>query len=414
MTIAALPASPIQHRIESIDVLRGVAVLGILLLNVRTFALPSAAYSSPTIAGVQTDLDMTVFLAVQLLCDAKFMTIFSILFGAGVMIFTSRVEARLGGSGVLHYRRMGWLLLIGLCHAWLLWWGDILVAYALCGMLVFPLRKLLPRWQAIIGLGLLVVGATLPWLIWQLVQLGGPESIAEFSEALATTPESIQSERAAWGGGWLDQWDLRTSLAMMLETSVFAVWVFWRTLGLMLIGMACLQWRAFDPWRSLRVPVGMVVLGLLVGLPLVWQGILANQGESWSSIGVLFSNAYWNYWGSVPTAFAWIGMVMLLCRISLLAPIRSLLAAVGRMALTNYLAQSLLCGVVFYGWGMGRYEQFGYAQQLIVVAGIWALQLMWSPIWLGRFQFGPVEWLWRTLTYWKLQPFRRERVHLES
>ena len=156
MTIAALPASPTQHRIESIDVLRGVAVLGILLLNVRTFALPSAAYSSPTIAGVQTDLDMTVFLAVQLLCDAKFMTIFSILFGAGVMIFTSRVESRLGGSGVLHYRRMGWLLLIGLCHAWLLWWGDILVAYALCGMLVFPLRKLLPRWQAIIGLGLLV------------------------------------------------------------------------------------------------------------------------------------------------------------------------------------------------------------------------------------------------------------------
>ena len=102
---------------------------------------------------------------------------------------------------------------------------------------------------------------------------------------------------------------------------------------------------------------------------------------------------------------------MLLCRVNAAALIRAPLAAVGRMALSNYLAQSVLCGVIFYGWGLGYYGHFGFAGQLLIVAAIWAAQLIWSPLWLIVFRFGPMEWLWRSLSYWHLQPMRRPPLH---
>jgi len=399
------------ERIASIDVLRGVALLGILLLNVRTFALPAAAYSSPVVAGGETPADLFAFTAVQLFADLKFMAIFSLLFGAGLIIFTSRAEARTGHSAGLHYRRMGWLLLIGLSHAWLLWWGDILVGYALCGMVVYLLRNVRPWLQAAMGAVLLLFGSLVWYSMGATVPLGGPEAVAEVLALSNPSAETLAKEHEAWTGGWMDQGPMRTGLALTLETFVLLAWIMWRAGGLMLLGMACFKWGVFDSSRGIGRSVVMVVVGFGLGLPLAWHGLSVQDACGWSGIDAFFANTLWNYWGSLGIAAGWIGLVMLLCRVNAAALIRGPLAAVGRMALSNYLAQSVLCGVIFYGWGLGYYGHFGYAGQLLIVTGIWAMQLVWSPLWLSAFRFGPMEWLWRSLGYWRLQPMRHPPLH---
>jgi uncharacterized protein len=154
----------------------------------------------------------------------------------------------------------------------------------------------------------------------------------------------------------------------------------------------------------------MVLVGLAAGLSMVAIGMAANRADGWIGVDVMFANSLWNYWGSIGVAAGWIGLVILLCGVDVFEPIRGMLAAVGRMALSNYLAQSVICGVIFYGWGFGWHGEVGYAAQLLVVAVIWAAQCIWSPLWLSRFRFGPMEWLWRSLTYWKLQPMRKRSL----
>ena len=400
----------LSDRIMSIDVLRGVAVLGILLLNVRTFALPSSAYSNPSIAGADTPLDSMAFTLVQVFGDMKFMAIFSMLFGVGIVMFCGRLESKFGASASLWYRRLLWLLLIGLCHAWLLWWGDILVAYALCGMMLYPLRNLRPNWLITGSLASLLFGSLLWWGMGALIPLGGEEVLAKVSTMWSPTGEMIAAENAAWGGSWLDQTPKRIGMAITLETWVFAMWMLWRILGLMLLGMALYRWGLFDLRRS-RVPaMTCVLLGFGLGLPLVIWGQVLNARDAWQGIDVFFGNSLWNYWGSIGVALGWSGIVLLICQLGWARRAIGLLACVGRMALTNYLAQSLLCGLIFYGWGFGWYGELGYAAQLIAVAAIWAVQLGWSVWWLNRFRFGPVEWMWRSLTYWSRQPMRTGSV----
>ena len=192
-------------RIDAIDVLRGFALLGILLMNVQSFAMPQAAYFNPTAYGDLEGANLNVWVAVRMLADQKFMTIFSMLFGAGIVLMAERAEAR-GDARRVHYRRMAWLLVIGLLHAHLLWAGDILFLYAVCGMLVYPLRHQPPGRLIAMGVGLLAVasaysigsGLSLPY--W-------PEEAREgFAAGVwRPAPEVIEAELAAMRGGWLDQ-----------------------------------------------------------------------------------------------------------------------------------------------------------------------------------------------------------------
>ncbi len=403
-----------SDRIETIDVLRGVAVLGILLMNVRTFALPSAAYSSPALVGGDTSIDLLAFLCVEAAASLKFMAIFSFLFGVGVVLFTSRLERRSGQSGQYWYRRMLWLLAIGLAHAWILWWGDILVAYAMCGMLVYPLRRLSPRLQAGLGISLLLVGTMVWWGLGEAVKMAEANGALEFAAEMSPSVEQLNAERAAWSGSWLEQTPKRISLAVGLETFVFATWLLWRCCGLMLLGMACYTWGLFNREVSRCVLSWMVIAGVCIGAPCVATGLVANIADEWSGVEVTFGNSLWNYWGSLGVAAFWTALVLLACRCGAAVGLCRVLASVGRMALTNYLAQSVLCGFFFFGWGLGWHGAFGYASQLAVVLAVWVLQLAWSPLWLRAFRFGPVEWLWRSLTYWQLQPMRRGSLHSEA
>ena len=196
----------------------------------------------------------------------------------------------------------------------------------------------------------------------------------------------------------------------MMQTNAFLFWSGWRAGGLMLIGMALFKWRILSAARSDRFYGWMVAIGLLVGLPVIATGVVQNFAHQRRFEYSFFLGWQFNHWGSLFVAAAYLGLVMLSIRRLPGLRIWERLAAVGRMAFTNYILHSVLCTFIFYGHGLGLYGQVGRAGQQLVVLGVWIVQLAISPWWLARFRFGPLEWLWRSLTYWRLQPLRLPRT----
>ena len=401
-------AGPVAEtaRIDAIDVLRGVALLGILVMNIQSFAMPQAAYFNPTAYGDLEGANLRVWLAGRMLADQKFMTIFSMLFGAGIVLMAGRAAATAVPRRV-HYRRMGWLLVIGLLHAHLLWHGDILFLYAVCGMLVYPLRRLAPVRLLALGTALLAVAS--------VYSVGSGLSLPHWPEEARAgfttyvwqpTPEMIESELAAFRGDWLAQQPFRSSGALGFETVFLLSWGLWRAGGLMLIGMALFKGDVFSARRSGRFYAVLIAAAAAVGLPLQAYGLYLDFARGWT-VWSFFIGMQFNYWPSVAVSLGYVGLVMLACRTAALKPLTRPFAAVGRTALTNYLLQTILCTTIFYGHGLGWFGSVDRLGQVGVVAGVWALQLVASPLWLRRFRFGPAEWAWRSLTYGARPPLRR-------
>jgi len=302
---------------------------------------------------------------------------------------------------------MAWLLVFGMLHAYVIWYGDILVAYALCGCLVYLFRRLRPRTLVVLGLltmapaSLLLLGAGLSLPSWPA------EVVAEVSAEFAPPPEAIEAETAGYRGDFDDQMRYRTATALQMQTETFAFFMVWRVTGLMLLGMALFKLDVLAAGRSDGFYRRWIAAALFVGIPIIVFGMYVNDGRDWRMPESFFLGLHFNYWGSLLVAMGWISMVMLMCRRDVLPALRARLAAVGRMAFTNYITQSILGTLVFYGFGLGLFGRVDRLGQTGVVLAIWVVQLAWSPWWLARFRFGPLEWLWRSLVYWKVQSMRR-------
>ena len=393
-------------RIVAIDVLRGFAVLGILIVNVRGFATVSVAYLNPAVGDGLDGASFWVWAATALFADTKFISIFSVLFGAGMAMTADRMARRGLPATGLHCRRQLWLLVFGLAHAYLIWHGDILVAYALCGLLLYPLRNARPRFLLIAG-GCMVAVVVALWLTLGLSLAYWPEAERAALEAEWSPPPSeLAAETAAFRGGWLDQMPYRAGEALGLQTDVFLVYFLWRAGGLMLVGMALYRLGVLSASRSSAFYRRTAVVGLAAGVPLAAAGIAYNVNAGFSVERSMFQGTLFNYVGSLGVFLGYLALVMLAVRSDRLPRLQRRLAATGRMALTNYIAQSVLCGLFFYGHGLGMFGRIGGVGQAVVVVVVWGVQLAWSPWWLRRFRFGPLEWLWRTLTYMRRQPFR--------
>ena len=393
-------------RIDAIDVLRGFALLGILVMNVQAFAMPQAAYFNPTAYGDLEGANLRVWLAGRMLADQKFMTIFSMLFGAGIALMAGRAEAR-GDGRRPHYRRMAWLAVIGLLHAHLLWAGDVLFLYAVCGMLVYPLRRQPPGRLLALGAASLAVASA--WSVGTGLSLPywpEEERAALAAELWRPTPELIEAQLAAFRGGWLAQQPARSAGALAFETLLLITWGLWRAGGLMLIGMALFRLDVFSARRPARFYAALIAVAAAVGLPLTAWGVALDFERGWP-LWSFFVGVQFNYWPSVAVSLGYVGLVMLACRTAALRRFTRPFAAVGRTALTNYLLQTVLCTTVFYGHGLGWFGSVDRLGQLGVAAGVWAVQLAASPLWLRRFRFGPAEWAWRSLTYGTRLPIRR-------
>ena len=393
-------------RIDAIDVLRGFALLGILVMNVQAFAMPQAAYFNPTAYGDLEGANLHVWLAGRMLADQKFMTIFSMLFGAGIALMAGRAAAR-GGGRRTHYRRMAWLAVIGLLHAHLLWAGDVLFLYAVCGMLVYPLRRQPPGRLLALGAASLAVASA--WSVGTGLSLPywpEEERAALTAELWRPTPELIEAQLAAFRGGWLDQQPVRSAGALAFETLLLITWGLWRAGGLMLIGMALFRLDVFSARRPARFYAALIAVAAAIGLPLTAWGAALDFERGWP-LWSFFVGVQFNYWPSIAVSLGYVGLVMLTCRTAALRRFTRPFAAVGRTALTNYLLQTVLCTTVFYGHGLGWFGSVDRLGQMGVAAGVWAVQLAVSPLWLRRFRFGPAEWAWRSLTYGTRLPIRR-------
>lgn len=409
LTIVNEPGA--SARIKVIDVVRGVAVLGILLMNIQGFAMIQSAYFNPTSYGDFSGVNQLVWLVKRLFADQKFMTLFSLLFGAGLLLMSQR-----GGEGsptARHYRRMFVLLLIGLFHAYFLWYGDILVTYALCGMVFYWARKWRPAFQMTAGVLLLAVPAILFYLPILFADEIPAEAWAGIEADWSPDAATVENELAAYRGSFGEQMPLRAAAALEMQTVLVAAWSGWRVGGLILLGMALVKTGVLKAERSGRFYWTMLATGLAVGLGIESAGVAKMFEGNWSH-RLMFTNLLFNYWASLFTAGGYIAGIMLLHRAGLFQKAQQALSAVGRMALTNYLAQSVICTALFYGHGLGLFGFVPRWQQLLIALGIWGLEIVWSVWWLRRFEQGPMEWLWRCLTYLRIPPLKKVPEPIQS
>ena len=410
MTRASKAAGPVvqAERIGSLDVLRGFALLGILVMNVQLFAMIDATLFNPTSYGDLTGANFLVWFLSHLLFDQKFMTIFSMLFGAGIVLMTQRAEAAGRRTAGRHYRRMLWLGIMGLLHAHLLWFGDILYLYAICGLWVFLFRKLRPGWLFGLGLATIAVSSLVFLFFGWSMQFWPEEQILQMARDWQPDAARIAEEVATYRSGWLGQMEHRVPTALEFQIFIIFVWGIWRAGGLMLVGMGLFKLGFFSAERSRRTYWTTAVVGLAIGLPPIIYGVVRHFEAKWAVEYSMFFGTQFNYWGSLAVSLAWVSLVMLWCRSAVLPGLKRSLAAVGQMALTNYLAHSLICTTIFYGHGLGLYGRVERVGQIGIVVVIWIAQLVISPIWLRHYRFGPAEWTWRSLTYLKAQPLRRD------
>jgi len=396
------PVAPAE-RIVLLDVLRGFALLGILLMNIEGFAGPlNAALTGvdPALAGADRWADAFVYFFVQ----GKFYTLFSLLFGMGFAVMWARAEGARRPFVPMYLRRSGGLLVIGLAHALLLWSGDILVSYALLSLLLLAFAEAPTRWLP--ALGVLVYLFASAWVllfgaIGTLAQhdAGFQQQIAEVG---AQWQQALEAQRQAFGAGSYAQAtaqrlaDLGESLRGLLVNGP-------TMLGMFLLGAWFLRSgvitaparhaRLFAILRWLALPLGIVLMAA------------SYRISPWMDPARL----------DIPLALAWaLGSLanLLMCLgylawVTRWAASLHWLAPAGRMALSNYLLQSLVCTLLFYGYGAGLFERLPRAWQIPFALGLFALQLVASHAWLRAFRFGPVEWLWRGFTYLQWPPLRR-------
>jgi uncharacterized protein len=366
-----------------------------------------AAHLNPSAYGDLTGINLWAWILSHISADQKFMTIFSILFGAGIVLMTERMEAKGRDAAGLHYRRAFWLIVIGIMHAYLLWYGDILVAYGFCALVVFLFRKISPKWLLTLGL----LSVSVPFLLFSLagwsLPFWPPEAYQQALLDWKPSADTISEEIAAYQGSWLEQMAHRIPTAIEYQTFVFLVYVAWRAGGLMLVGMALFKWGVLTAKRSKRFYAMLASIGFGLGLPLVIYGVIRNLELNWSYDYSMFFGTQFNYLGSLFISLGYIGAVMLICKSASLKKLTHPLALVGRMALTNYLLQSIIFTGIFYGHGLGLFGEVERSGQILIVFAVWAFHLIASEIWLRHFRFGPFEWLWRSLSYLRLQPMRQ-------
>jgi len=377
-------AAPVAEsaRITSLDLIRGLAVLGILLMNVVHFKFGRVPYLNLSAGGSESWLDWLVGIAGEILVDQKFMGLFSLLFGAGILLFIERAEARGGRPVRLNLWRNALLLGIGILHS-LLWEGDVLIVYAVSALFLIALRKLPGPWLIAVGTGVFVLSVPV-LLVMQ-----------------AVTNATDVALSGVWTPSLGDEADFAGINGAVLGLSLMGY--FLRGLGLILMGAGLYRLGFMQGDWSARTYRLVAAIGVGVGLPLAAIGVLITALGDYSR-DAAFIGQVPNTLGTIPASLGYMSLIVLWNR-GLDSALKQRFRAVGRMALTNYLTQTVL-GVLVLTVILDA-APVNRAGILLFVLAVWSLQLWWSQAWMNRFRFGPAEWLWRVATYRKGQALRR-------
>lgn len=419
-----------SERIHSLDIMRGIVLCGILLMNINGFGL-AGAYMDPTVTGGDTGPNLWTWIGATMFFEGTMRALFSLLFGVGMFILLSRLEKK--GAGIkaadIYFRRLLWLLVFGLIHGYLLLWpGEILYDYALMGFLVYSFRNLKPGKLLIIALFLFSVGTVWNYFDYrqdlkmldevaaaEAYKAEGLELTKDMEEATTAWAE-IQEERSAESvaetnesmrQGYFDVVAFLAPRNMRTDTSWFYRYDVWDILAMMLLGIALFKWGLLGAKRSYAfygfIALGCYAVGLAVNFYEV-RTILASDFsfEAFSKTNITYDA------GRLFVAMGHVGLIMMFCKLPFLNWLKNSLSAVGKMALTNYVMHSVICMFIFTGVGLGLFGSLERYQLLFVVFGIWIFQLVISPIWLKYYYFGPLEWLWRNLSYNRKHAIRRK------
>jgi uncharacterized protein len=409
LTVRAEPVR-VEERIESLDVIRGFALFGILCMNLLTWFRTTPVRYQIEHHPFPGLANRIVEVLVDVLVDGKFFSLFSLLFGVGLAIQMERAEARGARFRSLALRRLGLLFVFGAAHVTLLWLGDILHIYALSGLVLLIFLRRKPRTVHIAFLVLyllpVVIGAGIS-LVQSLRHAPPPPGPS--SEELAALQTQVDEAVRIYGkGSYLEILRFRLVDYTRSFLDIFLIG-FFGSLTMFLLGL--IVWRR----GILRRPEEHTALlrkTIALGVPFAVLPRLVRfiPREMWIEYGVFWFRPFHGglvIAGTAGLALAYAAAILLLLQRPSARAVLSPLSALGRMALTNYLLQSLLCSTVFYGYGFGLYDRLGPAAAVPIVVAIHALQIPFSLLWLRRYRFGPVEWLWRSLTYGTAQPMRR-------
>ena len=405
-----------EQRYISLDAMRGFAVMGILAMNIVSFAMPEWAYITPAAYGRDSLADQIAWFFAFIFIDGKMRGLFSLLFGASLMLVIDRAVTKGESAPQVHYRRMAWLAVFGLAHYFFVWFGDILFLYAIIGMIAFcfrdwPPAKLIETAFAIFAIGMLLWGVQFVGLqYWQCLatQPGAGAQMAQTYREMMADPSfdlNPAPEIALYHGSYrqiaADKFNDWAAPIMTLLQSIC------ETLPLMMVGRAMNKsgfiTGGWDAAYYRRLAVRLVPLGLMLTGGLAAWMIMARYDRV-TALAIFF------FWGAIPRIMLTVGyaaVLILIIQRYQNNPMLARVAATGRAAFSNYLGTSIVMTTIFYGYGFGLFGHVGRTGLWVFVLGAWAVMLLWSKPWLMAFHFGPLEWLWRSLARGKVQIMRR-------
>lgn len=424
-----------NERISFIDSVRGLALLGILLMNITAQSQAHFFYDKMDLRQPLTGLNFYAWGSEMLLFEGTMRGLFSILFGAGTILLLSRLVKKMSGlePADIYYRRLLWLLVFGLINAFIfLWPGDILYPYALCGLLLFPFRNLSPKNLLWIAFALLVIatyrensdlyhykniiskGQAVEVLDAkkskltdeQKEQLGAYKDFKERASGQGIVKRAEKEEKEIKGQSYFSIFRYYRDINMRLQSQDLYEFGAWDILLCFFIGMALYKSGYLLGKKSNALYASVAVIGISLGV-MINYFYLRQQYQLKFDMFQLTEKSRFSYYEirRVSQTVGYLSLLILLYKITPFKKILHVFAPVGQMAFTNYLSQSIFTSIIFYGFGLfatlKRYEIY------YVVAAIWLFQIVMSHIWLRYFRFGPFEWIWRSLTYMKRQPMKR-------
>ena len=394
---------PVQQaeRIELLDALRGLAVCGILIGNMQWFS--GYGMMPPALEAQAPLTDQIAHFLVHFLIEGKFYSIFSFLFGFGFALQIARAEERGDTNASLFKRRLFWLLIIGLLHAYLLWAGDILSIYALMGFILILFRKKTDESLLKWAFWLVLVPVFWYVLLFALfAAFAPPDAGAAIEKAQADQWNNAVSTVSTWGF-WQIVIDYNKNYVVGRYIGLVAGMRFPKILAMFLLGVYAHRKRIFQDLSNNQVLLRKVLIwGFAVGVVgnLVFAILAGNESPVPPSLAAVVGVIGYAF-GVPALALFIIALVATLWQKDVWQTLLKLIAPVGRMALTNYLLQTVICVTIFYGYGFGQFGRFGAFNSTLIAIAIFAIQIVISSLWLRYFEYGPMEWIWRQLTYRK-------------